>query len=129
MRGGPAEGRLPGQKGGHRPWRTSQRLDPGPRWPVFAQQPWSSGGSARAASALGEFRRLKAHWQGILNAFDSRLSNGSVEGMNAQIQAAKARARGFRTTRNLITVCYLIGGKLTHLPASPYGTTCRPAAA
>ncbi|MBK1729748.1 hypothetical protein [Halorhodospira halophila] len=49
--------------------------------------------------------------------------------MNAQIQAAKARARGFRTTRNLITVCYLIGGKLTHLPASPYGTTCRPAAA
>ncbi|MFP4130234.1 MAG: transposase [Halorhodospira sp.] len=33
--------------------------------------------------------------QGILNAFDSRLSNGTVEGMNAQIQAARARARGF----------------------------------
>ena len=84
-------------------------------------------------SRLEPFKRLaltlKAHWQGILNAFDSRLSNGSVEGMNAQIQAAKARARGFRTTRNLITICYLIGGKLTHLPASPYGTTCRSAGA
>ncbi|MBK1725626.1 ISL3 family transposase [Halorhodospira neutriphila] len=48
---------------------------------------------------------------------------------NAQIQAAKARARGFRTTCNLITVCDLIGGKFTRLPASPYGTTCKSAAA
>nr|WP_274600662.1 transposase [Halorhodospira neutriphila] len=93
----------------------------------------SAIGSQLWRCRLEPFKRLaltlKAHWQGILNAFGSRLSNGSVEGMNAQIQAAKARARGFRTTRNLITVCYLIGGKLTHLPASPYGTTCRPAAA
>lgn len=82
---------------------------------------------------LEPFKRLaltfKEHWQGILNGFDSRISNGSVEGMNAKIQAAKARARGFRTTRNLITVCYLIGSQLTHLPASPYAPTCRRAAA
>ena len=39
------------------------------------------------------------------------------------IQAAKARARGYRTTRNLITMAYLIGGKLSRLPASPYNTT------
>ena len=66
---------------------------------------------------------LKTHLQGLLNGFDSHLSNGRVEGINSLIQAAKARARGYRTTRSLITMAYVIGGKLTHLPRSPYTTT------
>jgi transposase len=66
---------------------------------------------------------LKDHWQGILNAFDSKLTNARVEAMNSVIQAAKARARGYRTTRHLITIAYLIAGKLSHLPASPFNTT------
>ncbi|WP_421622164.1 transposase [Alkalilimnicola ehrlichii] len=78
---------------------------------------------------LAPFKRLaltiKAHWDGILNAFDSRLNNGGVEAVNGRIQAAKARARGYRTVRNLITMTYLIGGKLTQLPSSPYTTTSR----
>jgi hypothetical protein len=37
--------------------------------------------------------------------------------------AAKARARGYRTSRTLITMSYLIGGKLAALPANPYDTT------
>jgi hypothetical protein len=36
---------------------------------------------------------------------------------NAYIQAAKAKARGYRTTRNLITIAYLIAGKLDLTPA------------
>ena len=51
-------------------------------------------------SKLAPFKRLaltlKAHWDGILNGFDSALSNGSVEAINGLIQAAKARARGYR---------------------------------
>jgi len=78
---------------------------------------------------LEPFKRLaltvKAHWDGILNAFDSRLNNGSVEATNGLIQAAKARARGYRTARNLITMVYLIGARLSYLPASPYTTTSR----
>ncbi len=78
---------------------------------------------------LEPFKRLaltiKAHWTGILNAFDSRLNNAGVEATNGLIQAAKARARGYRTTRNLITMTYLIGARLTRLPASPYTTTSR----
>lgn len=69
---------------------------------------------------------LRAHLPGILNGFDSRLSNGRVEGINSLIQAAKARARGYRTPDSLIAIAYLIAGKLTHLPASPYQTKCRP---
>jgi transposase len=67
-------------------------------------------------------KTLKNHWEGILNAFDSKLTNGRVEAANGQIQAAKAKARGYGTTRHLITIAYLIAGKLTHLPASPFNT-------
>jgi transposase len=63
---------------------------------------------------------LKTHWDGILNAFDSKLTNGRVEAANSLIQAAKAKARGYATTKHLITVAYLVAGKLTHLPASPF---------
>lgn len=65
-------------------------------------------------------KSLKNHWEGILNAFDSKLTNGRVEAANGQIQAAKAKARGYGTTRHLITISYLIASKLTHLPASPF---------
>lgn len=67
---------------------------------------------------------LKAHWQGILNAFDSHLTNGPIEAVNSLIQAAKARARGYRTPQRLVTMAYLIAGDLTHLPASPFHTRC-----
>lgn len=40
---------------------------------------------------------MRDHLPGILRHFDTGLSNGSVEGSNAQIQAAKARAKGYRT--------------------------------
>jgi len=63
---------------------------------------------------------MKEHLTGILNGFTSHLSNERVEGINSLIQAAKARARGFRTARSLIAMSYLIAGKLTHFPASPY---------
>jgi transposase len=68
-------------------------------------------------------KTLKEHWQGVLNAFDSKLTNGRVEAVNSLIQAAKAKARGYGTTKHLITISYLVAGKLTHLPASPYSTT------
>lgn len=55
---------------------------------------------------------IKNHWDGILRWFDSRISNGILEGINSLIQAAKAKARGFRSTKNLITVVYLLAGKL-----------------
>ena len=65
-------------------------------------------------------KTLKDHWQGLLNAFDSKPTNGRVEAANSLIQAAKAKARGYGTTRHLIAVAYLVAGKLVHLPASPF---------
>ena len=73
---------------------------------------------------LEPFKRLaltlKAHWQGILNSFDSTLTNGLVEGINSLLQAAKARARGYRRPKSFIAIAYLIAGNLSYLPACPY---------
>lgn len=69
-------------------------------------------------------RTVRRHWNGILAWFDGNLNNGGVESANSLIQAAKAKARGYGTVRHLITVAYLVAGKLTHLPASPYTTKC-----
>ncbi|BBO88085.1 hypothetical protein DSCOOX_12650 [Desulfosarcina ovata subsp. ovata] len=57
-------------------------------------------------------KTIKSHWDGVLRWFTSKINNGILEGINSLIQAAKARARGYRTKRNLITMIYLIAGKL-----------------
>lgn len=61
-------------------------------------------------------RSVKRHWRGILRWFTSHISNGVLEGINSLVQAARARARGYRSTRNFITMVYLIAGKLDLQP-------------
>ena len=64
-------------------------------------------------------RTVKRHWNGILRAGSTaKIANGLIEGINSLVQAAKAKARGYRTTRNLIAMVYPIAGKLDmQLPA------------
>jgi transposase len=57
-------------------------------------------------------RTIKAHWEGVLNWFASQATTGMLEGINSLVQAAKARARGYRSTRNLMAMAYLLAGKL-----------------
>lgn len=59
------------------------------------------------------------YWLGIVNWWHSRISNGLLEGLHSLVQAAKRRARGYRSTRNYIAMIHLTAGKLdvpvTHL--------------
>lgn len=55
---------------------------------------------------------IKNHWQGVLQWKKTQIDNGLLEGLNSLIQAAKAKARGFRTYRNFKIVAFLITGKL-----------------
>jgi len=57
-------------------------------------------------------RTMEKHRDGILAWFDSRISNGLIEGINSLVQAAKAKARGYRNSKTLKTVTYMIAGKL-----------------
>jgi transposase len=59
---------------------------------------------------------LQEHWLGVCRWHHSRVSNGLLEGLNSLIQAAKRRARGYRTNRNYIAMIYLVAGKLNPGP-------------
>jgi len=71
---------------------------------------------SRLPPIIDAARSIKRHWDGILAWFDSRVTNGILEGINSLIQAAKAKARGYRSDRNLIAITYLIAGKLDLAP-------------
>ena len=55
---------------------------------------------------------IKNHWDGVLQWNKSRINNGLLEGLNSLIQAAKAKARGFRNTKYFKIIAFLITGKL-----------------
>ena len=57
-------------------------------------------------------RTMEKHREGILAWFDSRISNGLIEGINSFVQAAKAKAHGYRNRETLKAVTYLVAGKL-----------------
>ena len=71
---------------------------------------WAAGSGLQPV--IDAAKTIRKHWDGILLWFRSRISNGMIEGINSLVQAAKARARGYRTTENFITIAYLVCGKL-----------------
>jgi transposase len=74
---------------------------------------WCYGAKRSRLDPVKDFVRLvEAHWDGIISWQQSRLSNGLLEGTNSLIQAAKRRARGYRSKTKMITIIYLIAGKL-----------------
>lgn len=76
---------------------------------------WQSWGVRSQLAPFREFcEMVKDHWKGIVRWFNSRIANGVLEGINSLVQAAKAKARGYRSDRNLITMVYLLAGKLEY---------------
>ena len=67
---------------------------------------------SRLAPIIEFARTIKQHWDGVLRWFTSKISNGILEAIGSLVQAAKRRARGYRTTENLIAIAYLVAGKL-----------------
>jgi len=59
-------------------------------------------------------KTIKRHWSGVIRWYDSKISNGILEGLNSLVQAAKAKARGYRTFKNLRTIIYMLTGKLDY---------------
>jgi transposase len=67
---------------------------------------------SRIPAIIKVAKTIKKHWDGIMNYFKYRLTNGVVECFNGIIQTIKRRARGYRNTDNFITIVYLVKGKL-----------------
>lgn len=74
---------------------------------------WCYGAKRSRLEPIKSFvAMVEAHWQGIIAWQQNRLSNGLLEGTNSLVQAAKRRARGYRSKEKMITIIYLIAGKL-----------------
>jgi len=74
---------------------------------------WCYGARRSRLQPIKDFVTLvEKHWDGIIAWHASRLSNGLLEGINSLVQAAKARARGYRNKNKMITIIYLTAAKL-----------------
>ena len=63
---------------------------------------------------------IKRHWEGVINWKRSQVNNGLLEGLNSLIQAAKAKARGYRSVKNFTIIVYLLTGKLNFRKINPH---------
>ncbi|WP_040336494.1 transposase, partial [Candidatus Magnetobacterium casense] len=59
-------------------------------------------------------KTIKRHWSGVTRWYESRINNGILEGLNSLVQAAKAKARGYKTFKNIKTIIYMLTGKLDY---------------
>ena len=74
---------------------------------------WCRGAIRSRQEPLKKFvRMVRAHWDGIVAWHRTRASNGILEGTNSLVQAAKRKARGYRNKQKMITIVYLIAGRL-----------------
>jgi transposase len=55
---------------------------------------------------------VERHLEGILGHWKEGLTTAYLEGLNSLFSATKRKARGYRTTRNLLTMLYFVAGKL-----------------
>ncbi|MDT7713209.1 MAG: transposase [Pseudonocardiales bacterium] len=83
---------------------------------------WCYGAKRSRLQPIKDFVTLvEKHWEGITAWHANHLSNGLLEGINSLIQAAKARARGYRNKTKMITIVYLTAAKL-QLPTLTHPT-------
>ena len=58
-------------------------------------------------------RMVERHLKGILGHWKEGLTTAFLEGLNSLFSATKRKARGYRTTKNLLAMLYFVAGKLT----------------
>jgi transposase len=74
---------------------------------------WQRGALRCRLGPIVDFAHLvREYWLGIVRWWHSKISNGLLEGLHSLVQAAKHRARAYRSTRNYIAMIHLTAGKL-----------------
>jgi transposase len=74
---------------------------------------------SRLESIIKAAKTIKRHWNGVIHWYKSRINNGILEGLNSVIQAAKSKARGYKTFKNYKIMVYLLTGKLDFSLVNP----------
>jgi transposase len=63
-------------------------------------------------------RMIRDHWDGVINAVTSNITNAASEGMNSKIQWIKRKACGYRNRENFRNAIYFHCGGLDMYPKS-----------
>lgn len=88
-------------------WKKSRSLAP-----IYFQEWYHWAVRSQLEPMKKAAQTLKKHEKGILRWFVSKMTNGLLEGINSLVQAAKRKARGYRTTKNFIAMIYATVNKL-----------------
>lgn len=77
---------------------------------------WVEHAAAQAGKVLEPMKKAAAmvreHLKGILGHWKEGLTTAFLEGLNSLFSATKRKARGYRTTKNLLAMLYFVAGKL-----------------
>jgi len=74
---------------------------------------------SRLQPVIEAAKTIKRHWEGVIQWHTSKINNGILEGLNSVIQAAKSKARGYKTFKNYKMIAYLLTGKLDFSSINP----------
>ena len=85
-------------------------------WCEWVRQTAEEQGAELLAPMVKAAEMIQRHLDGILAHWKAGLTTAFMEGLNSLFSATKRKARGYRTTRNLLTMLYFVAGKL-HLPS------------
>ncbi len=92
----------------------------------WAERMWKRWYSWAIRSRLEPIRKvarmIKRHWQGVINAVTSNITNASSEGMNSKIQWIKRKACGYRNRERFRNAIYFHLGGLDLYPKAIHST-------
>ena len=92
----------------HEPMARQRLLD----WCQLVQQTADTAPKTVFAAMRGVAEMIHNHLEGILAHWTHKVTNAFMEGLNSVFSATKRKARGYRTIQNLLTMLYLVAGKL-----------------
>jgi len=78
---------------------------------------------SRIAEIKEVAKTIKKHWTGIVNWAKKQITNGILEGFNSLFQAAKAKARGYKRTKTIKAIIYILTGKMDFSIVNPFCAT------
>jgi transposase len=84
-------------------------------WCDWVKTTAAKGGHNLLQPMVAASEMVGRHIEGILAHWKKGLTTAFMEGLNSLFSATKRKARGYRTTKNLLTMLYFVAGKL-HVP-------------
>jgi len=81
-------------------------------WGLWVRREVAKKGQDLLQPMLKVAEMIESHLEGILAHWKSGLTTAFMEGLNSLFSATKRKARGFRSSRYLITMLYFVAGKL-----------------